>query len=46
MVVTLHLRVQITQENIFPPTSMDKGYGQLLQCQDLLAHGYELAKYV
>lgn len=36
----------LTQENLFPPPSMDKGYGQLLTCQNLLASGYELAKYV
>lgn len=36
----------LTQENMFPPPSMDKGYGQLLCCQDLLTSGYELAKYV
>jgi hypothetical protein len=36
----------VTQDNLFPPPSMDKGYDQLLLCQDLLLSGYELAKYV
>lgn len=36
----------VTQDNLFPPPSMDKGYDQLLRCQDLLVAGYELAKYV
>lgn len=36
----------VTQENLFPPPSMDKGYDQLLRCQDLLVDGYELTKYI
>lgn len=36
----------VTQENLFPPPSMDKGYDQLLLCQDLLEDGYDLMKYV
>ena len=36
----------VTQENLFPPPSMDKGYDQLLTCQDMLVDHYELAKFV
>lgn len=36
----------VTQDNLFPPPSMDKGYDQLLLCQDLLVDGYRLTKYV
>lgn len=36
----------VTQENLFPPPSMDKGYDQLLRCQDLLVDGYELTKNI
>lgn len=36
----------VTQDNLFPPPSTDKGYDQLLLCQDLLVDGYRLTKYV
>lgn len=36
----------MTQENLFPPPSLDKGYNQLLHCSDVFTSGYELMKYV
>ena len=38
--------VLLSQENLFPPASKDKGYDQLLACQDLFRPPFELTKYI